>query len=250
MKSLPDSIDMVGLWGGWRTITEEAQRKDMEDSQHKRGLKVIATSLFDGFEMGVAPDGTTAATEGRCWPTGAGKVPTARNDNLTEGNIAAIQRFAHAFCQRIIDNGYDGLDIDNEPNIGTGKKPYGISGFPNRYKVFMDVVVTYFGRTSGTGRILAIDGELNANMPREFGKCFDYFISQAYGCSGDSNLDGRLQSCANYFSEVPFKDVARRFIVTENFEYHLPHQRWRQLQNPRRRVDEIRWPAWRSGSRS
>ena len=39
-----------------------------------------------------------------------------------------------------------------------------------------------------------------------------------YGCSGDSNLDGRLQSCANYFSEVPFKDVARRFIVTENFE--------------------------------
>ena len=75
----------------------------------------------------------------------------------------------------------------------------------------MDVVVTYFGRTSGTGRILAIDGELNANMPREFGKCFDYFISQAYGCSGDSNLDGRLQSCANYFSEVPFKDVARRF---------------------------------------
>ena len=53
MKSLPDSIDMVGLWGGWQTITE-AQRKDMEDSQHKRGLKVIATSLFDGFEMGVA----------------------------------------------------------------------------------------------------------------------------------------------------------------------------------------------------
>ena len=52
----------------------------------------------------------------------------------------------------------------------------------------------------------------------EFGKCFDYFISQAYVCSGDSNLDGRLQSCANYFSEVPFKDVARRFIVTENFE--------------------------------
>ena len=61
MKSLPDSIDMVGLWGGWQTITE-AQRKDMEDSQHKRGLKVIATSLFDGFEMGVAPDGATAAT--------------------------------------------------------------------------------------------------------------------------------------------------------------------------------------------
>ena len=160
MKSLPDSIDMVGLWGGWQTITE-AQRKDMEDSQHKRGLKVIATSLFDGFEMGVAPDGATAATE--------------------------EEMLAYWGC-------------------------------PNRYKVFMDVVVTYFGRTSGTGRILAIDGELNANMPREFGKCFDYFISQAYGCSGDSNLDGRLQSCANYFSEVPFKDVARRFIVTENFE--------------------------------
>lgn len=160
MKSLPDSIDMVGLWGGWQTITE-AQRKDMEDSQHKRGLKVIATSLFDGFEMGVAPDGATAATEEEMLAYWGWEGPyrSYGNDNLTEGNIAAIQRFAHAFCQRIIDNGYDGLDIDNEPNIGTGKKPYGISGFPNRYKVFMDVVVTYFGRTSGTGRILAIDGE-------------------------------------------------------------------------------------------
>ena len=81
MKSLPDSIDMVGLWGGWQTITE-AQRKDMEDSQHKRGLKVIATSLFDGFEMGVAPDGATAATEEEM-PTGAGKVPTAHTATTT-----------------------------------------------------------------------------------------------------------------------------------------------------------------------
>ena len=104
MKSLPDSIDMVGLWGGWQTITE-AQRKDMEDSQHKRGLKVIATSLFDGFEMGVAPDGATAATEEEMLAYWGWEGPyrSYGNDNLTEGNIAAIQRFAHAFCQRIID---------------------------------------------------------------------------------------------------------------------------------------------------
>lgn len=135
MKSLPDSIDMVGLWGGWQTITE-AQRKDMEDSQHKRGLKVIATSLFDGFEMGVAPDGATAATEEEMLAYWGWEGPyrSYGNDNLTEGNIAAIQRFAHAFCQRIIDNGYDGLDIDNEPNIGTGKKPYGISASPTATK--------------------------------------------------------------------------------------------------------------------
>ena len=178
MKSLPDSIDMVGLWGGWQTITE-AQRKDMEDSQHKRGLKVIATSLFDGFEMGVAPDGATAATEEEMLAYWGWEGPyrSYGNDNLTEGNIAAIQRFAHAFCQRIIDNGYDGLDIDNEPNIGTGKKPYGISGFPNRYKVFMDVVVTYFGRTSGTGRILAIDGEL------QFDAAFSPVVAQTK-CKG------------------------------------------------------------------
>ena len=77
MKSLPDSIDMVGLWGGWQTITE-AQRKDMEDSQHKRGLEVIATSLFDGFEMVVAPDGATAAIEEEML-----KVPTAHTATTT-----------------------------------------------------------------------------------------------------------------------------------------------------------------------
>ena len=49
MKSLPDSIDMVGLWGGWQTITE-AQRKDMEDSQHKRGLKVRSEERRVGKE--------------------------------------------------------------------------------------------------------------------------------------------------------------------------------------------------------
>lgn len=219
MKSLPDSVDMVGLWGGWHSITE-AQRVDMVDSQQKRGLKVIATSLFDGFDMGVAPDGATAITEAemlKYWGW-EGPYRSYGNENLTENNIKAIQNFAHIFCQHIIKLGYDGLDIDNEPNIGTGIKPYGISGFPGRYDKFMEVVVTYFGRTSGSGLILAIDGELSAAMPRKYGKNFDYFIAQAYGCSGDSNLDGRLKSTCNYFNDVPAAEIARRFIVTENFE--------------------------------
>lgn len=219
MKSLPDSVDMVGLWGGWYDVTD-AQRADMRDSQQKRGLKVIATTLLDGFDMGVAPDGATAPTEEEMlaywgWE---GSYRTRGDENLTEGNIAAIKKFAHALCQRVIDNGYDGLDIDNEPNVGGGKKPYGISGFPGRYKVFMDVVVTYFGRTSGTGRLLAIDGELTANMDPKYGECFHYFIAQAYSSYGDSDLDGRLSTVINHYSDIPAKDLASRFIVTENFE--------------------------------
>ena len=225
---------MVGLWGGWQTITE-AQRKDMEDSQHKRGLKVIATSLFDGFEMGVAPDGATAATEEEMLAYWGWEGPyrSYGNDNLTEGNIAAIQRFAHAFCQRIIDNGYDGLDIDNEPNIGTGKETLRHIGLPQPLQSLhgcrSHLFRPHFGHGTHTGHRRRAERQHAPRIRQVFRllhlagvrmqRRFEPRRTSAELCQ--LLLGGSVQGrCPQVYRHRKFR------------EHHLPHQRRCQLHEP------------------
>ena len=40
LMGLPDSADLVSLWGGWKNPTE-AQLKDLRDAQQKKGLKAM-----------------------------------------------------------------------------------------------------------------------------------------------------------------------------------------------------------------
>lgn len=56
-------------------------------------------------------------------------------------------------------------------------------------------------------------------MPSERGECMNYFIVQAYECSGDANLDSRLKSTIdNFDGYLSPQEVAKKYIVTENFE--------------------------------
>ena len=55
------------------------------------------------------------------------------------------------------------------------------------------------------------------------GDYFNYFIVQAYACSGDANLDARLSGTIRNFDGVLTpREVAKRYIVTENFENYAP----------------------------
>ena len=66
--------------------------------------------------------------------------------------------------------------------------------------------------------MLVVDGEPQS-MPAEAGILLDYFIVQAYNSYGDSDLNSRLQSTINNFDGVLTpQEVARKYIVTENFE--------------------------------
>ena len=66
--------------------------------------------------------------------------------------------------------------------------------------------------------MLVIDGEPQT-IASELGKHFNYFIVQAYSCSGDANLDSRLASTISNFEGVlSAEEVAKKYIVTENFE--------------------------------
>ena len=79
-----------------------------------------------------------------------------------------------------------------------------------------NVLKTY--TPSGGEKILVIDGEPQS-MPSERGECMNYFIVQAYECSGDANLDSRLKSTIdNFDGYLSPQEVAKKYIVTENFE--------------------------------
>ncbi len=55
LMGLPDSVDLVSLWGGWKNPTE-AQLKDLRDAQQKKGLKAMICFLVLDMGAGVTPD--------------------------------------------------------------------------------------------------------------------------------------------------------------------------------------------------
>ena len=59
LMGLPDSVDLVSLWGGWKNPTE-AQLKDLRMAQEKKGLKAMICFLVLDMGNGVTPDPTDA----------------------------------------------------------------------------------------------------------------------------------------------------------------------------------------------
>ena len=97
----------------------------------------------------------------------------------------------------------------------------------NNFFIFVDELGKYFGPKSGTGKLLVIDGEPQRITDRpEIGHYFDYFIIQAYSCSGDGNLNGRLIDgnvwgpalISTFGEELGEEKVTNMTIMTENFE--------------------------------
>lgn len=195
LRGLPDSVDFVSIWGNWRNLSQE-RKADLEYVQSVKGTRALLCFIVANVGDQLTPDGEDQFTY---WGSGD----------------EAIVNYANAICDTIDKYGYDGFDYDYEPNYGS---PGNISGKPEAEKVFIETLAKRIGPKSGTGRMLVIDGEPQTINP-ELGPCFDYFIVQAYSCYGDEDLDGRLSSTIRNFSGVlEPEDVARKYIVTENFE--------------------------------
>ena len=195
LRGLPDSVDFVSIWGNWRNLTPE-RKADLEYVQKVKGTRALLCFIVANVGDQLTPEG---------------KDP---NEFWGEGD-EAIRRYANAICDTIDKYGYDGFDYDYEPHYGS---PGNISGRPEAEKVFIEELGKRIGPKSGTQRMLVIDGEPQSSNP-EVGDYFNYFIVQAYSCSGDADLDSRLNSIIRNFDGVltPL-EVAKRYIVTENFE--------------------------------
>lgn len=197
-------MDFVSIWGNWRNLTE-AQTKDLRYVQNVKGTKALMCFIVQNI--------------------GDQLTPEEYKDNYlefwgwNENKEEAIKKYAHAICDSIDKYGYDGFDIDYEPNFGHRGN---MSGSDENMLLFIQTLGERIGPKSGTDRLLVIDGEPQS-IVSESGPYFNYFIVQAYDSPGDNtgrdNLDSRLNSTIrNFDGHLTAEEVAKKYIVTENFE--------------------------------
>lgn len=202
LRALPDSVDFVSIWGNWKNPSPE-KIADREFVRTVKGTRTLVCFIVQGVGDGITPTGVNAQ---EYW----------NFDPSNEASLhAAIEKYANAIADSVEVYGYDGFDYDYEPNYGHSGN---ITGNPTTEKIFVETLAKRFGPKSGTDKMLVIDGEPQT-IASELGTCFDYFIVQAYNCSGDYNLDSRLASTIRNFDGVlSAEEVAKKYIVCENFE--------------------------------
>lgn len=201
LAGLPDSVDFVSIWGNWHSLSVD-RKADLKYVQEVKGTRALLC-----FIVANVGDQLTPAGEDRTTFWGEGDD--------------AIRKYANAICDTIDKYNYDGFDWDFEPNYGS---PGNIASYDEAHAVFVEEMSKRIGPKSGTGRLFVIDGEpqsLNSNL----GRYFDYFIVQAYGSYGYSDLDSRLSNTIRNFQnateeadKLSPEETAKKYIVTENFE--------------------------------
>lgn len=231
LMGLPDSVDLVSLWGGWKNPTE-AQLKDLRLAQEKKGLKAMICFLVLDMGNGITPDPTdaekSALKEGEKW---AHKYWGWSSENTEAGKAArraAVVKYANAICDLIDKYGYDGFDIDAEPSYS---HPFNTdyelwrtdreNGVPTLMTLFIETLGKRIGpmaeSEAGRKKVLAVDGQPDA-LPATHAKYFNYFIIQAYGDRvgyQNAHFQGMLSA---YKDVLPVEDICKKSIFVVNFE--------------------------------
>lgn len=222
MRGIPDSVDLVSIWGNWKNITPD-QDADLRFCQKVKGTKFLLCFIVHNLGDQLTPEGQTIQEywgwEGELIPDRPYQRWEMIDTEVTPAQETIIRKYAKQIIDTIAKYNYDGFDIDYEPNY-QGK--WGsLANYPKRMSIFIEELSKYLGPKSGGEKILVIDGEPQS-MPSERGECMNYFIVQAYQCSGDADLDSRLKSTINNFDGyLSPQEVAKKYIVTENFESYV-----------------------------
>lgn len=222
LAGLPDSVDVVSIWGNWRNISPD-QEADLKYCQQVKGTKFLLCFIVHGLGDQLTPEGQTVSDywgwEGELIPDREYQRWEMIDTDVTPDQENIIRKYAKQIVDTVAKYNYDGFDIDYEPNY---QGRWGsLANYPKRMSIFIDELSKYLGPKSGSEKLLVIDGEPQS-MPAERGECMNYFIVQAYTTSkynSDSNLDSRLKSTIdNFTGKIDPKEVAKKYVVTENFE--------------------------------
>ena len=114
LMGIPDSMDIVSLWGQWSNLTP-GKLQDMRYVQEKKGTKIVFCSFTSVIGQNFTPEeyNVDEATREQFW----GWV-----DGDQAAIDAAIAKYAKAIADTVFKYDYDGFDIDFEPNYGYGGK--------------------------------------------------------------------------------------------------------------------------------
>ena len=231
LMGLPDSVDLVSLWGGWKNPTE-AQLKDLRMAQEKKGLKAMICFLVLDMGGGITPDPTdaekAALKEGESWTHKYWGWSKEQTEAGKAARRAAVVKYANAICDVIDKYGYDGFDIDAEPNyahpFGTAYELWRMdkeNGVSTLMTLFIETLGKRIGpmaeTEAGRKKILAVDGEPDA-LPATHAKYFNYFIIQAYSNSVGYN-NGHFQGMLRVYKDVlSVEEICKKSIFVVNFE--------------------------------
>lgn len=219
LSALPDSIDMVSMWSGTpkKSDLTEAQAADKAMAQ-KKGIKLLNVTLLSHLGKGMTPESVYEAVNKKAqeekWDDYQLQEERKKARwtywGFTSGDFEgqdlydAISKFAKAYYDYLLENEWDGIDIDWEPGIGFNDADGTFNTATMTH--FIKELGKYMGPKSdpeGKGhKVLCVDG-LFSYFPDEIAEYVDYFIEQAYF---------RMP-----YMKVPGGDY-RKLVVVENFE--------------------------------
>lgn len=216
LAGIPDSMDIVSLWSGWSNPTK-AQLRDLRFVQEKKGTRVVFCSFTQNVGQNLTPpeiseQGQEAVDAFWGW---------VKDDEAAIE--AAIRKYARAFVDTVYKYGYDGFDMDHEPNFGGSGD---LASHKERVHIFLSEFRTQFDKRGGN-KLLIVDGEPQSLKP-ESGPLVDWMVVQAYSTGngdkmsdniGSNSMDSRLAKGINNFAGVlTEEEVTNRYVLTENFE--------------------------------
>lgn len=256
LMGLPDSLDMVSLWGCWCNLND-SQMRDLKKAQELKGLKALAVFIVASIGDQLTPswvsetlqkqgsvtvDGVsyTDDTQARMAFWGLKPSSTYSDKKAEQADaLLAVEKYADAICDTIEKYNLDGFDFDYEYGYGGGHgNLVGESGtlagpdawiyeersltFVKRMRSNLDRI----GQEKGKKMILMIDGAPESIVP-EAGQYFDYIATQAYSGGGrsgsDAMMDARFKASVSNFAQAGLSAewIAERYILLENFENGL-----------------------------
>ncbi len=216
LKGLPDSVDIVSLWGTRGSLTQE-QKEDLEYFQKIKGGKALLCWIVQDVGDQLTPQGKTQSDY---WLKEKGGGDP----------IKACEAYADAIADTIQKYNLDGFDIDYEPGYGHGSRnslmrisqprvwiadPASSEGYSvNGYMYAFIKKLRSRLDAMGKGKLLVMDGEPYLLTP-ETSKMIDYYIYQAY-------WERSTTAVRNKIKNEDLDNYIRKTIVTVEFE-----QKWR-----------------------
>jgi len=183
-KGLPDSIDIISLWGGIPSLKEDdsltsynpTAYHEMRFVREVKGTKMLAVKIIRMEEE----DWTTLSEEG-------------------------IIEYADYLMRMVFENDLDGLDLDYEP-----EGDY-LAG--DNMIILIEYLGQYLGPMSNNPEKLLVIDYYNNRPPEEVEPYINYLVNQAYTQGITENSASHLQG---RYDQVEDWCPPEKFIVTEN----------------------------------
>ncbi len=253
LMGLPDSMDIVQLWGAGFEYTEN-QKADLKNAQEKKGLKCLLVFIAHSIGTQITPSWVYEASEEN--PVKIRNRYTGEFEEFTDSNrarrafwgmhpddgksntkemdemaVKAAECYADSLCYLINDKlKLDGFDWDFEYGWDVGDYTGDLIGDRGTItqKAAHDRTLAFVKRMrEGLGdKMLMIDGEPAKLQAPEACVYFDYFAVQFYTNlsqnshkANDKAADARLQEIVNaYRPYMEPEKVVSRFIILETSE--------------------------------